>query len=69
MWSRAMLKAIEMARWGAGALGEVDRIGRHLRGRVGDDEAWHAEWSAMARRLEQAAQAQLKLGRELTAGG
>ncbi len=68
MWSRALLKAIEMARWGAGALGEVDQIGRRLRGRVGDNEAWHEEWSAMARRLEESADACAAAGRELTAG-
>ena len=36
-----MLSAAEM---GGSDMGEVDRAGRRLRGRVGDDEAWFEEW-------------------------
>lgn len=68
MWSRGMLKAIELARWGAGAIGEVDRIGRALRGREGDNEAWYAAWTDMAERMEAAARRAAAQGHRSSAG-
>jgi len=68
MWSQGMIFAIEMAPWGAAALGEIDQVGRRLRGREGDNDAWWAEWSAMAGRLERWADAEAEQGHALTAG-
>ena len=51
MWSQGIIFAVEMAPWGAAALGEIDQVGQRLRGREGDNDAWWAEWSAMADRL------------------
>lgn len=36
MWSQGMMIVIEMARWGAAAMSEVDRVGKRLRDRVGE---------------------------------
>ena len=52
MWSQGMMMAIEMTRWGGAAMSEVDRVGRRLAGRVGDIEAWAAEWDKEAKRIE-----------------
>ncbi|MGH7384612.1 MAG: hypothetical protein ACREKG_05475, partial [Candidatus Rokuibacteriota bacterium] len=68
MWSQGMIFAIEMAPWGAAALGEIDQVGRRLRGREGDNDAWWAEWSAMAGRLEGWGDAEAARGHALTAG-
>lgn len=53
MWSQGMMIAIEMARWGAAAMSEVDRVGKRLKGRVGDNDAWGVEWENEARRIEE----------------
>ena len=68
MWSQGMMIAIEMARFGAGALGEVDQVGRRLSDRVGDNDAWGKEWLAMAREHERRAAAADAEGHRLTAG-
>lgn len=68
MWSQGIIFAVEMAPWGAAALGEIDQVGQRLRGREGDNDAWWAEWSAMADRLERWADAEATRGHQLTAG-
>ncbi len=68
MWSQGMMFAIEMAPWGAAALGEVDQVGQRLRDRVGDNEAWWREWTAMAERIERFGDAAEAAGHRLTAG-
>jgi hypothetical protein len=37
MWSQGIMGAIEMAPWGAGAMGEADQVGQRLRNRMGDN--------------------------------
>ena len=59
---------IEMANWGAGAMGEVDQVGRRLRDRQGDGEAWFSEWSDMAKKQEVKARAAEEANHNLTAG-
>jgi hypothetical protein len=39
-WSAEMLAILSTAPYGGAEIAEVDRVGRKLRGRVGDDEAW-----------------------------
>ena len=68
MWSRGMLKAMELARFGAGAIGEVDQIGRRLKNCVGDQEAWHEAWSEMAERVEAYGDREMAEGRRMGAG-
>ena len=67
-WSNATLVCKGMAPWGAVALEEIDRIGERLKARASDPDAWWEEWSAMAARLEQTADAAATEGRHLTAG-
>ncbi|MCC7484389.1 MAG: alpha/beta hydrolase [Burkholderiales bacterium] len=68
MWSHGLMVGSEMQTWGAAALGEVDQIGRRLKGREGDNDAWFTEWRAMAERMQESADAHASAGRELTAG-
>ena len=53
MWSQGMMIAIEMARWGGSSMSEVDRVGQRLKSKVGDNEAWGAEWEREAQRIDQ----------------
>jgi dipeptidyl aminopeptidase/acylaminoacyl peptidase len=68
MWSQGVMFAVEMAPWGAAALGEIDQIGQRLKDRVGDNEAWWREWTAMAERIERAGDAAEAERHALTAG-
>jgi dienelactone hydrolase len=43
-WSAAVCDMLSSAEMGGGDIGEIDRAGRRLRDRPGDDEAWFAEW-------------------------
>ncbi|WP_420224234.1 alpha/beta hydrolase family protein [Pigmentiphaga litoralis] len=68
MWSQGMMFGIEMAAWGAAAIGEIDQIGQKLRGHEGDNERWWTEWTAMARRIEGFGDAEEARGHRLTSG-
>ncbi len=68
VWSQQMMSLIDMANWGAGAMGEVDQVGRRLRDRQGDSEAWFEEWSRMAKAQEEKATAAEAANHGLTAG-
>ncbi len=67
-WSSGLMFGSELQTWGAASLGEIDQIGQRLRGREGDNDAWFAEWRAMAARMEKTADGHAAAGRELTAG-
>jgi len=43
-WSAAVSIAYSCSYWGAAVMGEIDRAGRRLASRVGDDDAWFREW-------------------------
>ena len=43
-WSAGMLGALSSAPYGGSDIAEVDRVGRRLRDRPGDDEAWFHAW-------------------------
>jgi len=51
-WSHGLLIGLNMAPWGGAEIGEVNRIGLRLKGRVGDDDAWFREWAHEARKVE-----------------
>jgi dipeptidyl aminopeptidase/acylaminoacyl peptidase len=68
VWSQQMMSMIDMAVWGAAAMGEIDQVGQRLRGREGDNEAWFTEWSAMAEAVEQKARAAQEANHQMTAG-
>lgn len=67
MWSQGMIMIIEMARWGAASISEVDRVGQRLKDRVGDNDAWGEEWGKEARRIEAMGDATEAEGRAFTA--
>ncbi|MCW5576019.1 MAG: hypothetical protein KIT13_07985, partial [Burkholderiales bacterium] len=69
MWSQAMMIAIEMARWGGAAMSEVDRVGRRLKDKVGDNEAWGVEWEREAQRIEAMGDIAKSAGWALSAAG
>jgi hypothetical protein len=68
VWSQSMLSMIEMAVRGAAAMGEIDQVGRKLKDRQGDNEAWYTEWHAMAEDMERKAEAAREANHPLTAG-
>jgi alpha-beta hydrolase superfamily lysophospholipase len=68
IWSQGIMFAIEMAPWGAAALGEIDQIGQRLRGHEGDNDRWAREWIAMARRIEGFGDEEEAKGHRLTSG-
>ena len=68
-WSAGLLIALSTAPWGASEVGEIDRIGRQLRDRDGDDEAWFRAWVAMAETLEKRAGEAAARRQSVTAAG
>lgn len=68
MWSQGVGMAIELIPFGAAAMGEIDRVGRRLKDRVGDNEAWFEEWTRMGELLERKAEAEVEAGHALSAG-
>ncbi len=66
-WSAEMMVILSTAPYGGAELSEVDRIGRSLRDRVGDDEAWFAAWRDGADLLRDRAAELEKKGHRLTA--
>jgi dipeptidyl aminopeptidase/acylaminoacyl peptidase len=68
VWSQQMMAMIDMANWGASAMGEIDQVGQRLKGREGDNEAWYTEWYAMAVEIEKKALAAHAANHALTAG-
>lgn len=47
-WSAAVCGIIATAGMGGSDIGEVDKAGRRLRARLGDDDAWFEEWRRVA---------------------
>ena len=68
MWSHGVMHAIEMALYGAAAMGEIDQIGQRLKDRVGNNEAWFEEWTAMGAKMERRAEEAAAANHQLTAG-
>jgi alpha-beta hydrolase superfamily lysophospholipase len=66
-WSMGLLLALNASHHGGAQIDEVNRVGRVLRDKIGDDDAWVAAWSDMARRMEQRGREQEKAGHKLTA--
>ena len=57
VWSQQMMSMIDMAAWGAGAMGEIDQVGQRLKDRIGDNDAWFDEWTTKAEEMETKAKA------------
>ena len=68
VWSQQINSMIDMAIWGAAAMGEIDQVGRRLKGREGDNDAWFTEWHALAEDMERKAEAASVANHPLTAG-
>ena len=66
-WSAEMMVILSTAPYGGAELSEVDRIGRSLRDRVGDDEAWFEAWREGAGLLSKRAAEMAAKGHRLTA--
>lgn len=66
-WSAEMMVILSTAPYGGAELSEVDRIGRSLRDRVGDDEAWFKAWCEGAELLQRRAGMLEAKGHRLTA--
>ena len=66
-WSAEMMAVLGTAPYGGADISEVDRMGRKLRERVGDDEAWFDVWCEGAQLLRSRAAGLAKKGHKLTA--
>ena len=55
-WSSAVCSLLSTAPYGGSDIGEVDRAGRQLRARLGDDEAWFEAWRSLGDRVRGMAQ-------------
>jgi hypothetical protein len=51
-WSMGLMLGLGSAPWGGAEIDEINRIGQRLRDKLGDDRAWVAEWTRMARIVE-----------------
>ena len=68
VWSQSINAMIDMANWGAASMGEIDQVGKRLKNKQGDNEAWFVEWQTMAEDQERKAEAAAAAGHQLTAG-
>jgi dienelactone hydrolase len=66
-WSMGLLLCLSGAPWGGAEIDEVNRVGRALVDRVGDDHAWFEEWVRVGERLEARGRAAEHAGHKLTA--
>jgi pimeloyl-ACP methyl ester carboxylesterase len=66
-WSMGLLICLSGAPWGGAEIDEVNRVGRALRDRVGDDDAWFEEWARMGSRVEARGREAAKAGHKRTA--
>ena len=66
-WSMGLLICLSGAPWGGAEIDEVNRVGRALRDKVGDDDAWFEEWTRMGDKIEARGRAAERKGHKLTA--
>src|SRR5262249_24817286 len=66
-WSMGLLICLSGAPWGGAEIDEVNRVGRALTDRVGDDKAWFDEWTRMGDKIEERGRDELGEGHRLTA--
>ena len=65
-WSMGLLICLSAAPWTGVEIDEVNRVGRALRDRVGDDAAWFAEWTRMGDKVFARGQEEGQKGHSLT---
>ena len=51
-WSMGLLICLSGAPWSGVEIDEVNRVGRALADKVGDDDAWFEEWARMGDKIE-----------------
>ena len=66
-WSMGLLLCLCAAPWGGAEIDEVNRVGRALREKVGNDDAWFVEWTRMGERVEARGRAAQEAGHRFTA--
>jgi dienelactone hydrolase len=66
-WSMGLLLNLSAAPWGGAEIDEINRVGRALKNKVGDDKAWFEEWVRMGDKIEARARDEQKKGHTLTA--
>ena len=66
-WSMGLMICLSGAPWGGAEIDEVNRVGRALLDKVGDDNAWFEEWTRMGDRIETRGRAAESEGHRLTA--
>src|SRR5580700_10566019 len=66
-WSMGLLICLSGAPWVGVEIDEVNRVGRALAGKVGDDTAWFEEWTRMGEKIESRGRDALRAGHKLTA--
>jgi dienelactone hydrolase len=66
-WSMGLLLCLSGAPWGGAEIDEVNRVGRELRDKIGNDEAWFDEWTKMAEAVETRGRKAAKNGHDFTA--
>lgn len=66
-WSATICLMLATANMGGSDIGEVDRAGRRLRERLGDDDAWFDEWLRLGNEVRQLAENAKASGHGLSA--
>src|ERR1700746_3696127 len=66
-WSMGLLICLSAAPWTGVEIDEVNRVGRALAERVGDDTAWFEEWARTGEKIEARGRDALRAGHKLTA--
>src|SRR5262245_29695059 len=66
-WSMGLLICLSGAPWGGAEIDEVNRVGRKLQSRIGDDDSWFAEWTHMGDTVESRGRAAERDGHKFTA--
>ncbi len=66
-WSMGLLLALNASHQGGAQIDEVTRVGKALAGKIGNDDAWFAEWVRMGEKVEAKGREAAKAGHKLTA--
>src|ERR1700690_604670 len=67
-WSMGLLICLSAAPWTGVEIDEVNRVGRALADKVGDDDAWFEEWARMGDKITARGRDAERAGHKLPAG-
>lgn len=68
-WSAAFTLLLGLSHWGGSAMSEMHLVGERLADKLGDDEAWFAEWRRAGDKARALADEEDSAGHRLTAAG